>query len=84
MTKAQQLADTYKEHTEIKYQPTRPYDSGPIFDLVYDAADEACTAKEVNMDNQQVTTKFTFRDESVLLIQSYDGATTTVEAVINQ
>lgn len=72
MTTAESLANTWREHTEIKEKPTRPYDSAPIFDLVYDAAEEACIEKETDMTNEHAMTQFTFSDGSKLRITSGD------------
>lgn len=83
-TTAEKLAYIYKDHTMIREQPLRPYDNGSIFDLVYDAAEEACTTKEFEMDNRNVKTLFTFEDGSILRITNADGADCSVEALNNQ
>lgn len=80
MTQAESLANTYREHTEIRYQPKQPYDSGPLFNLVYDAAEEASVEKIVEMDNNHVRTAFTFVDGSVLNITSQDDTHLTMYA----
>lgn len=81
MTQAESLANTYREHTEIKEKPTRPYDSAPIFDLVYSAAEEACTDKQTDMNNDRALTMFEFKDGSMLLITTGTNLTAEVKAL---